>query len=169
MTMVRGSYTSVQVGKTRPANTTAYSANDVVSEHATTGTVWTFSNLARQHSTSGYIVKARIITDEVTGQTQRLRLYLFNAAPTGELDDNVASTTPQYADEAQTVGIIDFDALDNTISGADSSMSQRDDLRLSVKAANTDRDIYGILVTLDAFTPVSGQQFTITLEMEHLN
>ena len=156
----------VSVEKTRPADVTAYVANEVVSEATANATVWSFANIARVNGGSGYVVKGRVVTNLLTGQTQRLRLYLFNAAPTGNLNDNAANTEPKYADIAKMVGFVDFDALDNTQAGADSSENQRDDLRLSFTCGAASRTLSGILVTLDAFTPASGQKFTIILEVE---
>ena len=150
---------SASASKTRPANTTAYSVNDVVSENASTGTVWSFTGFP---GAGGYLVKGRVTSNLVTGMTPRLRMYLFNAAPTGVLNDNEANTEPVYADEAQKVGYVDFDAMDNSMSGADSSESQRDDLRLEFSG----HTLSGVLVTLDAFTPASAQQFTVTFVAE---
>ena len=150
---------STSASKTRPADTTAYSVNDVVSNSTSAGTVWSFAGFP---GSGGYLVKARVASNLVTGMTPRLRLYLFNAAPTGVLNDNAANTEPVYADESWKVGLIDFDAMDNSMAGADSSESQRDDLRLEFSG----HTLSGVLVTLDAFTPASEQKFTITLVAE---
>ncbi len=152
--------------KTREANATPYGVNDVISEAASSGTAWTFAALGRINGGSGYIVKGRVVTDDITVSTMRLRLYLFNATPTSELDDLATNSQPLYADVAKMIGIIDFDALDNAQAGADSAETQRDDLRLAFTCASADADLYGVLVTLDAFTPISGQKFTITLDAE---
>jgi len=160
-------HTRVSATKTRLANTTAYGANDVVSEHATTGTLWKFTNIARKPGGSGYIVYGRITTDEVTVQGVRYRLYLFNSsAMTGVKNDAATNTEPVYADESLRVGVIDFDAMDISQTSANSSESQRDDLRLAYTCATDSRDLWGLLVVLDALTPASGQLYTITLETE---
>lgn len=156
----------VTTTKTRAVNTTAYEANDVISEKAANGTSWTFAGMGRVSGGSGYIVKARAVTDDITGQTQRLRLYLFNATPTSELDDLATNSQPLYADLSKMIGTIDFDALDNAQAGADSSETQRDDLRLAYTCDAADTALYGILITLDAFTPIAQQKFSVTLEAE---
>ena len=64
-----GSNVLISVTKTRPSNTTAYGAGDVISEDAASGTAWTFSNAAKVKGGSGTIVRA-VILDDDTGRTQ---------------------------------------------------------------------------------------------------
>lgn len=55
-----------------------YAANDVMSESATAGTEWIFSDVVKRNGCSGEITKAQAIC-ETTGLTPRLTLYLFTA------------------------------------------------------------------------------------------
>ena len=69
-----------------------------------------------------------------------------------------------YANAANKIGAIDFPALttaDATASTAASSYAV--DLRLPFTCAEASRTLYGILVTVGAFTPDSQQQFTVSL------
>ena len=145
-----------------------YAAEDVMCENATTGVAWTFSGVAKINGGTGYIVKARALW-ETTGLTPKLTLYLFNAAPTTELDDNKANAAPAYADLSQYVGKIEFPALED-LGGMSESMvvsSTAGELPLAFECASDADDLIGILVTQDAITgEAAGESMTIRLTVE---
>jgi hypothetical protein len=165
-TEVGGYATRIQVTKARPANTTAYAAKDVVSEDASSGTVWTFSNAARFDAWSGIITHAFAATDQ-EDETQRFRLWLYHTGPSAtNLDDNGAFGFV-YADVDEFIGYIDFEALAKEDATAGTgAYSTNPDVRVSFKCAAGDTDIYGVLETLDAYTPASGGSYTIELFIE---
>jgi hypothetical protein len=144
----------------------AYAAEDVLSESDTpdAGTAWTFSAIAKVNGGTGYIEKAQAIC-ETTAITPRLCLYLFNATPTSELDDNAANTALLHADLSKYVGRIDFPALSDF--GGDSEAvvvpSSYGSLPLAFECASGADDLYGILVTRDAFTNTATNDMTIKL------
>lgn len=165
------SHQTISAEKTRPANTTDYGANDVISESDTngTGTAWTFTGPGR----SGYIVGATVITDDAS-LTPSMTLFLFTKTPTGELDDNAANTSPVYATDvpvaagaAGWIGHIDFDAMESlsaTASWSLASLGSAGNLAIPYSTVATDA-LYGVLITRGAFTPSSGQKFAITLHV----
>jgi len=145
-----------------------YAAEDVLSEHASTGTSWTFSGVVKQNGCSGEITKAQAIC-ETTSLTPRLTLYLFTAAPTSQLNDNAANTALLHADLANYIGKIDFNAMEDL--GGDSETiatpSTYGNLPLAFTCASDANDLYGILVTRDAITGESaGDDMTINLTIE---
>lgn len=145
-----------------------YAAEDVICENATTGTVWTFPAIARNNGSSGYIVKAHALW-ETTALAPRLTLYLFNAAPSTELDDNKANAAPAYADLSQYVGKIDFPAMEDLggMSEAIATPSTTGNLPLAFECAEDADDLIGILATRDAITGESAtDNLTIRLEAE---
>ena len=158
----------VGVELTRPANTDAYAAKDVVSDSTSAPTVLTFANFARVNSGSGIIVRARLMTDK-KDVTASFRLHLFHTAPTA-INDN-SPYLMVYGNAANRIGMIDFPAMsteDPTNSTAAASMRPSSDgsagtpnLWFQTDAAS--RAIYGILETTSAFTPASGQKFFIEL------
>lgn len=157
---VRGALTTVSVEVTRPANAAPYAAKDVIDVSTSAPAGFVFQNLARYAGGSGYIVKAQVLTDQKTN-TARYRLHLFNAAPT-YINDNDPYLA-LYANAASRVGTIDFDAAateDATNSTA--AISQNTSVRLPF-VCNADAHLYGILETLDIFTPASGQKVTVKL------
>ncbi len=149
---------------------TVYNAADVLSESATasTATCWTFSAIARANAASGYITKAHVIS-ETTAITPRLVLYLFNVIPTCELDDHQANTALLHADLAKYIGRIDFPAMSENGTGdaeAIATPSTYGNLPLAFDCAAGADDIFGVLVTLDAFTQDPGDDMTINLTVE---
>ena len=130
-----------------------YAAEDVMCSDATTGVPWTFAAVSRVDGGSGYITKAHAMW-ETTALAPRLTLYLFNATPTSEMDDNKANAAPAYADLAQYVGKIDFPAMEDLggMSEAEATPSTTGNLPLAFTCASGADDLIGILVTRDAIT-----------------
>lgn len=147
-----------------------YTANDVLSESAAAGTDWDFAAVARLDGGGGYIVGA-IAQSESESVTPQLRLFLFNAAPTGcVVNDNVANTAPDATDLAKVVGFIDFPSM-SSLGTTDSiavatSNTPASNLPLPFKCAAADDNLYGILVTRGDFTQTATDDMTITLYVE---
>lgn len=152
------------------ASATAYDAEDVLSQSATNaaGTCWTFTNIVRQEGSSGLIVKVHAIS-ETTAVTPRLRLFLFTAVPTCELDDHAANTALLHADLANYVGYVDLPVMedvgtgDSEIVGTPSNSNQ---LPLAFTCAATSRNLYGVVATKDAFTNTATNDLVIRITVE---
>lgn len=159
--MVSGELTRVGGG-----DTNAYAANDVVSNSTTTTTPVEIANLARINGGSGYITGARLTTNQKS-ITPRFRVHLFSSNDATLAGDNLPHKE-LYADISKRIGSFD---LPNMATGADSTnsdMSRALDFNLRIPfhcGANT-KSIWYVLETLDAFTPTSGQKFTLTLNAE---
>jgi len=148
----------------------AYTAGDVLSESdtASAGTDWDFDSVGKVNGGTGYIVRANAIC-ETTNVTPRLTLFLFNTAPTCELDDNAANTALLHADLAGYIGKIDFPAMEDLGTGDSESLaspSTYGNLPLAFNCASGDDAIYGVLVTRDAFTNTATNDMTIKLVIE---
>lgn len=150
---------------TRPADTTAYAAKDAVSNSTTSTTIMEF-DLARVTGGTGYIIKARLHTSQSTC-TSRFRLWLFNVNnPTLAVDN--AAYALKDADKTKSIGYIDFGACSTEGTGSDTALalatsSTGTTMPLSFECATGDTKLYGLLETLDAFTPASAQTFWIRL------
>jgi hypothetical protein len=147
-----------------PPATTAYAANDTISNSTSAPTVLTFAGMARTNAGTGYVVKARALTSQTTN-TARLRLHLYKISPTA-INDNAGCTAPLYADDAKYIGFVDFPAMQTGGGTPTAAFAISDGVRLHFKADTADTALYGLLQTLDAFTPASAQTFTITLSAE---
>ncbi len=161
---IGGQKAVVQTVKVRPADTNAYAANDSVSDSTSAPTNFTFASLARVAGGTGYIVKARLITNN-SATAARFRLHLFLSSVVG-INDNAAYTA-LWAQRADRLGYIDFAALSTEGSGSDSAASLNATVRLPYNCGTSLRTIYGLLETLDAFTPASAQNFFIELTSEN--
>ena len=164
-TGTRGLY-KISVTKALAA-ASAYDANDVISEHASTGTDWDFTGMARGNGGSGYIVGASV-RSESEGVVPQLTLYLFNTAPTtGALNDHAANTSPDPADTG-FIGKIDFQALESVGTTDSYNEAVSTCLPKGFICASTSTTLYGILVTRTAFTQSATDDMTVTLVVEQL-
>lgn len=160
---VTGSLNTVSTEMTRPADTTAYTSGDVVSNATSGNALIVMTDLARITGGTGYIVGARLSTDKKS-ITPRFRVHLFNASNLTFSVDNVAYKEV-YADSSKRLGYFDLGAMTTATDTTNSDMSRSMDmaLRIPYKAATGTKSIYALLEALDGFTPASGEKFTLTL------
>lgn len=141
---------------TRPNDTLPYVAKDCVASSVSLPSCITFTDLAREIGGTGYITKARILTNNST-TTARFRLHLYNTDGLTVLDNNQFNLT-----QNPSIGFIDFDALTTEGSGSTKSQSLNTNIRLAYEAGDS-KNIFGILEALDPFTPDANQTFFIEL------
>jgi len=161
--IVAGKTVTASASFTRPANTTAYTAKDAVANSASSPAVLTFSDMAGEEGGAGYLVKARLMTNQ-SANAARFRLHLFHTAPT-PVNDNDQQTL-LWANRANRVGHVDFDACQTEGTGSDAANTSNTTLRLAFVCAAASKVLYGLLEALDAFTPASEQQFFVELSAE---
>ena len=149
---------------TRPANTTAYTANDVVSDNATTTTMQPLTGVARYTGGSGYIVEIAVATN-LKSITPRMRVHLFNTTGATLAGDNVAYKA-LYADVSKRVGFYDLAAMTTAADTTNSDVSTIRDYTMRIPYVCTGTSLYVVLETLDAFTPTSGQSFTVSIKVD---
>jgi hypothetical protein len=176
---------------TRPADTKDYAANDRISTvTGTTNTGSVFLGLGETMFGNGYVTKGKIFTNtNASGITSGLRLHLYTLASgetisTGTTVGDNANMVIVYADAPKYVGYLDFT---NWVNSASGSVSVVDTARIcfqrslaplvTVPGATgagapgpgirqefaSTGTLVGILETLGAFTPASGQNFQIEL------
>lgn len=148
----------------RPANTTAYTAGDVVSDNATTTTPIGLQ-LARIRGGGGYITKVRLVTDQSTCVSVfRVWVYTINTMTVSA--DNAAMSL-LYANKANRLGYIELPAMTTeTGAGNDSASAMLDTPRFAFKCASTSKYLYFILQTKTTWTPASGQKFYLEVTAE---
>ncbi len=129
------------------AVTGAVGANDVVCDSADPGHDWDF-----EFGGTGYITKAIIATP--TDVTPKTTLYLFTAAPTGEIKHNEVNTSPLAADLPYYVGKIDFPALSNK--GGQNQAVVTPSTIGNLPLAFDNHHLYGVLVDLDGVNWLTG-------------
>ena len=143
----------------RPANTTQYAAGDQVAD--STPSVLEFA-VSRVTGGTGVIIHASC-TDSANQATKpNLRLYLFDTTPTVVADN--AAWTPSDADMVNIIGYVEFASWEIGLAtvGADGNcVSLATNLQIPFDCTNG--NIYGLLVVRNAYTPVSGETFSIKL------
>ena len=167
ITKVVGKITSVSAEIVRPSDVIGYTDGDVVSNSTTTTTPILLANIFREAGSSGYLTKLRISTDKKS-ITPRLRLHFFNVNTATVSGDNLPFKEV-YADSSKREGYWDMPAMITAKDTTNSDMSRSVDLscRVAVNAAPGSKDLYVVLETLDAFTPASGQKFTLAAAMDN--
>ncbi len=143
--------TKVTVTFNRPANTTAYTANDAVNDNATAGGGSSTELSWAVAAGRGTIRKVRIRKSDQTVATPTLRLWLYDAVFASGAGDNEAFVQP-------VADAIDFVDVAVTIAGTDDAMGKAN-CDIPFVAAT----LYGQIQTLSAFTPASGETFTVDL------
>jgi hypothetical protein len=151
---------------TRPNDTNAYTAGDVLAESTSAPTVLTFKGAIRNGNS---ILKAALCIDSVAAGTKPdLELWLFHTAPTA-VNDNAAFTITD-AEALTLAGIVPF-AVATFQASALNCACQKLALDLPLKGsigsrAMASQDLYGIVVVRNAYTPAANEVFTFSLLIE---
>ena len=158
---------NVSQSVTRPADTTAYAAGDVVD--LASGAGMTFAAASRSNDLDGYIVDALLIDSANQSTKGNFEFWLFNQALAAYDNDN-AAFTPTDADLANLVGVLEFNVAfeGEPTSGAGGNViyhAEKSYLPMRFKN-DTDDDLNGVLVVRNAYTPVSAEIFTVVLKID---
>jgi hypothetical protein len=146
---------------TRPANTTAYTANDAVSDNATAGSVTPISlTVSDVNDDTVTIERLRLKTTDTGVQGKSFRVWLFQATPTVGGGDNAAFS-------AASTGFIGTlsGTFRATSDGAVAVLVPDEGARIIAKPVSGAATIKALMQTLDAFTP-SANSTTLTLTAE---
>jgi hypothetical protein len=148
------------ISLTRTADTTAYTAGDVIG-NATTS-IWTFPFTNMIKGSQFQIVSAtlKIANTSVPSGMSSFTLNLYNATPTN-IADNAAYSLAS-ADASKYLGYLDM-AL--PVDKGDILFSQNSYANFARSFATASNSLYGFLATNGAFTPTSACIKTIDLEI----
>ena len=140
---------------TRPANTTAYTAGDVIG--ADPAANFTLTTLGRA-GTAQAIIKMLIVmaTNAVPAGLTNLRVHFFDAAPTAIADN--AAMNLIAGDRTKYLGYLDTLAA---VDEGDTVVALAPSVRLHIAPQGT---VYAVVETLGAFTPASAVATTLTVE-----
>lgn len=142
----------------RPADTTQYAAGDVISE-TIARTLW-FARAARSNGGGGVIQSCFVIDSTAETTKPDLELYLFNANIVIQAD-NAAWAPTDLAMEA-FVGWISLSALTFKTCGGN-GVIQTTDKGLAFVCAPTSRDLFGVLLARNTYTPISGELIRVKM------
>jgi len=142
---------------TRPANTTAYTANDALGASAA---AITFSSIAPSGGGEMLIKSTELEIDvsAIPSGMTSFRLYLYNVTPPSALADNAAWDLPS-GDRASFMGYVDL----GTPVDLGSTLYVRTNA-VDVQVTATGTSIFGYLVTNGGFTPAGNSEvYKVTL------
>lgn len=154
--------TSVAVTLTRPNDTNAYAANDAITSATSSASGFTFGNCARIDSGCGTIIDAKLITSDPNATVANLELFLFDTLPAIPNDNAAFAVTD--AEMNTCVGKINFYASDYGDSSNNRIYHMANPPRM-FQCATGSTSLYGILKTLNAFTPVAQATFRVKLDI----
>lgn len=147
----------------RPANITAYASGDLVANDTTAGSVTPLSFAIGRVAGGSFVVrKARLKKSNTSTTNASFRLHLYTSSPaTITNGDNGAWSTSHSG----YVGSFDFSSS-NALPFTDAVAINGTPVvgsEVSVKLASG-QTLYGLLEARAAYTPASGETFTVELE-----
>jgi hypothetical protein len=149
----------ISASQTRPDNTTAYTALDVVGTDAAANMSF---DLVNRVPSAGYFIilsaSLRVDVNAVPSGMGNFRLHLFSEAPTA-ITDNLAFNLIA-ADRAKYIGSIDIPTPNDL---GDTLFGRVDNLNFPGKLATSSTTVYGVLQTLGGYTPASQTVKTVTI------
>ena len=157
---------------TRPANTTAYAANDAVSNSATAGSVTAISfTLSDTNDDPISLERIRLQSTDTGIQAKTIRAWLFAADPTANTGivggDNAAFSVKQSTfigtmSNGSTGSGSAFRAFSD---GSGGVLTPDEGARIITNPVSGAKTIFALLQTLEVFTPsANSTTFTLTLE-----
>ena len=148
---------------TRPADTTAYAANELVANSATAGSVTPMSFVVPTGLGRGWrITGVKIAKSGTTATNGNFHLRMYKASPTVANGDNGAWSSNKVADY---IGKIDPAIVEAFTDGCAIYEAIAAPLPFYLESTSV---IYGLLVADAAYTPASAEVFTVTLSLESM-
>jgi len=159
---VGGKSAIVEASFSRPADTTAYASGDLVANATIAGNVtpmpFVVGRTPNGSGATGMIRRARIRKTGTSITNASFRLHLYKSSPTPSNGDNGAWLTNKAADY---VGAIDI-TLDRAFT--DGAAGNGTPL-IGSEINFVSQTYYGLLEARGAYAPVSGETFTVDLEV----
>lgn len=142
---------------TRPADTTQYTANDALAESTSAPTALSFGSAG-----FGWIVGARCVDSNNATTLPQLRLYIFYGSPTA-VNDNAAFTLSD-ANLRACIAVLNFNVF---VAGDDTSGTGGNAISMTaIDPVATTGPLYGLVKVLNAYTPISAEVFTFSLDID---
>jgi hypothetical protein len=149
----------IRASFTRPANTTAYAAGDVVNGDGVLVPV-TLTAVAKRNGGGGVIESVGLETNNVTVTNGTFRVHFFSASHATAADN--AAFASLHANRAAYIGFADLTILVADSASATGAQTQAD-VNIPFQCASADDDLYAVVVATGAYTPASGQVFQLTV------
>lgn len=161
----KGSATVVTTSVTRPADTTAYTANDAMSDSTSAPAAITFSSVARASGGTLFITGLEVISSANKATALQGELWLFDTAPTA-INDNAAFTITDAEYETKVAKIpFVLDSPGNSAADASGNTGcSVDGLSILTKCVSS-ANLTALIKVINAYTPVSAEKITFRLKV----
>lgn len=168
MEVVKGYGHIAGVKLTRPNDTNAYTAGDVVNDSASAGTVLTIP--AQIDGANGFTLLQELIciSSQNAATKPDLELWLFSEAPAAQNDNAPFAVTD--AELAKLVGIVTIPVASFKVANTGAAAVGNvvcDVLNLSMPIctpAGSKGVLYGVVIVRNAYAPVALEEFTFILK-----
>lgn len=162
-----GGLFSMAVAVTRPADTTAYAALDLIANSTTAGSVVPLAfDIARFAGEAVRIERVRLRKSGAVLTNASFRVHFFGAAPVPSVGDNgvlEASNVYALADVVGLAGSIDITMDKAAAAGARGVGVPTTGTGITLTPASG-TTIYALIQAVGAYTPASGEVFTVVIE-----
>lgn len=142
----------------RPADTNAYTANDLIANSTTAGSVVPMI-FTLPYGGALKLWRASVAFNSSTVTNAKFLLHLYNSSPTPTNGDNAAWLTTSSG----WLTSVAVDGTTNTFSDSTVAYSAAFTSPTIILASGNTRAVYGLLTATAAYTPTSAEVFTVTL------
>lgn len=148
----------------RPANTTQYTANDVVSDN---GPRPRFSDCVRKPGGGGRLLSAMMFASTDASTNPSFDLILFDTDKFTYAADNAAGTVTD-AEVLHVVACITFDGTvaANVVTAGPNLIIGSTALGLAFRCAEDSQHLWGMVVDRGGYTPASGEVFGFKIAID---
>jgi len=143
-----------RVSVTRPANTTAYAANDAWSSSTSSPANIEFTSMAKSAGKGGVLMTAMVSSSKAS--SLQFEVQLFDSAPT-QVNDNSAFTVSD-TDQLKKVG-----TFQGTLQAAGSSPNSEVTIALNLAYVCAATSLFAMVRVLSAYTPDNAEVLSIRL------
>lgn len=147
---------TISANFTRPADTTAYAANDAVNNSTSSPTVMTLTGAGRTTGMGGMIVGATLHVGDKNATAAEFHVWLFDTSPT--MNNDNAAFAPASGDLANVTGMLIFSPT-NMSDATGMRIYQAINCPVPYRPSAT--GLYAAMQTRTAFTPISGCTFRL--------
>lgn len=158
-----GSFALVDVTVVRPANTTAYTANDTWAENTPAAGGSTFASASRLSGKSGLITDLCVFGSAAQATQLQGELWLFDAAVTAVADN--AAFALNITDLRKLVARIPFVLAD---AAAGVSLAEVENINRGFTTVGS-ADLRALIKVKNAYVPTSGEALTFRLKIVRTN
>jgi len=146
---------------TRPANTTQYTAGDLVANNATAGSVTPMELSVAREAAGSVFIKRVLLRSTGTAVTDGdFIVHFFTQSPTVANGDNAAFSCNKSAYYLGSASVVYDQVFTDGVNGATTTTFTGIDVKL-----DGGRSVYALIEANDTYTPASGEVFTLTVEV----